>query len=248
MHNYNKDKIKNSVKKAFLQTHEGRSSDDIIIDDTLNYKFMKVAKKFLPDFNSTDINWELLNLRKSGNLGSVAKYRVVIKNQEDYLHASEIAARIMEDKYNMNIDRVMCDYKLRSEFDQLAKSIVPGYSEYEYRKAALKLRKTGKLKPELLKRVLRLGKSITFTNVEKILNNPDLIPILPGIYIFVNHKGAIYIGETKNLRTRVLKHLDHSDRKSLAHYFWEKGLSNIKVEIICFKKGTHESKTQVIDI
>ena len=35
------------------------------------------------------------------------------------------------------------------------------------------------------------------------------------------------MGETSNLRTRLGKHLDHSDNKGLAHWIWEYGTDTL---------------------
>ena len=67
-----------------------------------------------------------------------------------------------------------------------------------------------------------------------IVKKPEIVPTRPGIYIFRDESGYLYIGESSNLRLRVEKHLDHSDRKSLAHYLWENGNKKITVELHAF--------------
>jgi predicted GIY-YIG superfamily endonuclease len=54
------------------------------------------------------------------------------------------------------------------------------------------------------------------------------------IYIFRDASGYLYIGESENLRARVTKHLDHSDRKSLARYLWQEGVGGVTVELHAF--------------
>ena len=56
--------------------------------------------------------------------------------------------------------------------------------------------------------------------------------------IFRDSTGYLYIGESSSLRHRVTQHLDHSDRKSLAHYLWEKGSRDITVELHVFAKDS----------
>jgi hypothetical protein len=46
-----------------------------------------------------------------------------------------------------------------------------------------------------------------------------------------------------SLRTRVAKHLDHSDRKALAHYFWEEGITDVVVELHAFDPNSDARKT-----
>jgi hypothetical protein len=57
----------------FLQTHNGRSTDDVVIDDNLNRKFINAVKNKLPSIGESKINWLLLNLRKSSNLDGTVK-------------------------------------------------------------------------------------------------------------------------------------------------------------------------------
>ncbi len=237
-------KIKPAVAKAFLDVHQGRSTDDVIVSDGLNQEFLRAASEILPGVGAAQFNWELLNLRKSGKLGPVTSVRNTLRDQEEYIHAVEIAARFMEDRYELTIDRLICDPKILPEFDRLASDIAPGYDLYAYRKAALKLRKAGKLKPELVKRIILSGDSVELVSASLLEDDPERMPRLPGIYIFADNSGALYIGESAYLRQRILKHLDHSDRKSLAHYFWTHGIKDVKVQWISFEKGSLGAATK----
>lgn len=243
MHGHSKKQILEAVLRAFRSVHGGRSTDDVVVDERLNRRFVQAASELVPGVPERDLNWQLLNLRKTGKLGPVTSVRDTLRNQEEYIHASEIAARFMEDRHGITIDRLMCDPRVRPEFDHLASSVAPGYRSYEYRKAALKLRKTGRLKPELLKRVMQSGTRASFTSAGELVASPELIPRLPGIYVFADGSGPLYVGESEDLRSRVLKHLDHSDSKSLAHYFWTQGIRKIKVETIAFGENTLGAKS-----
>jgi len=235
--NHGNKQIRGVVEEAFLKTHEGRSTDDVVIDDGLNRNFIRAASRIMPGVAARDLNWQLLNLRKSGKLGPVTSVRYTLPKREEFIHAVEMAARFMEDRHHVTIDRFLCDPVMRPEFDRIASGIAPGYSPYVYRKAALGLRKGSKLKPELLKRIMRAGMATSLTDAERLTDDPESVPRLPGVYIFADNSGALYIGESENLRLRVLKQLDHSDRKTLAHYLWENGIKKIKVELIAFEKG-----------
>jgi GIY-YIG catalytic domain len=141
-----------------------------------------------------------------------------------------LAARQMEDKYSLTIDRVFCHPQYRREFDEITAGIAPGVSNYLLRKAAFKLRKTRKLQPELIKRVADWGRKVESYPADQLIENLELIPRTPGVYIFSDRSGYLYIGEADSLRVRIAKHLDHSDRKALAHYFWEIGTKDLLVE------------------
>jgi len=243
VHGYTRSEIQEAVVAAFRAVHNGRSTDDVVIDERLNRQFLAAASQLVPGVADRDLNWYLFNLRKTGKLGPVTSQSKRLRNQEEYIHASEIAARVMEDKYGATIDRLLCDPRLRSEFDHLASSVAPGRTPYEYRKAALKLRKAGRLRPELLKRVMQSGTHTALIPAGQLLANPDLLPRLPGIYMIADDTGPLYIGESSDLRSRVIKHLDHSDNKSLAHYLWAQGIKRIKVETIAFDKSSLGAKS-----
>jgi excinuclease UvrABC nuclease subunit len=70
-----------------------------------------------------------------------------------------------------------------------------------------------------------------------------LIPRKPGVYLFRDKSGYLYIGEAGSLRTRVSKHLDHSDRKALAHYFWHEGITDVVVELHVFDPDSAAKKS-----
>lgn len=221
------------VKEAFLQIHQGYSADEVIICERLNKAFIATCAKRLPFLSEQELNWHLITLRKQGKLGRVATKRDRT-NHDDYFHASEIAARLLYDKHGVSIDRAFCSPEYRDEFDRIANSVAPDVSDYLLRKAALKLRKNRQLKPELIPRIASWSKTILDFPADNIIQNPGLVPRKPGIYILRDASGYLYIGESKDLYLRVRKHLDHSDRKSLARYFWKKGLKHITVELHAF--------------
>jgi hypothetical protein len=221
------------IKQAFLETHEGRSTDDVVIDPLLNQCFLLRCESLIPGIDSQDANWRLLNLRKSSSLGKVTTYAERM-DHSTYVHASQIAARLIEDQLQLTVDRILCHPVHRQKFDEIAKKIFPEASEYQLRKAALGLRKARKLQPELIKRVANWKKEILVYDAESLVENSELIPRKPGIYIFRDPSGYLYIGEAGSLRLRVAQHLDHSDRRALACYFWEAGLSKIVVEMHAF--------------
>ena len=229
------------VKAAFLAVHQGRSTDDVVIDPDLNQSFLLACSERNAQLSSREANWRLMNLRKASGLGGVTT-SVERLDHSAYVHASEIAARLMEDRYKLTVDRVLCDPKSRGEFDRIALHIAPDVSVYRLRKAALGLRKAKKLQPEVVKRVANWQGEIVEYSADELLANLDLIPRRPGIYIFLDPTGYLYLGEAGNLRLRVAKHLDHSDRKSLARYFWDEGFSEIRVQIHSFAPDSDARK------
>jgi predicted GIY-YIG superfamily endonuclease len=229
-----KKRLKDVVRLAFTETHDGWSSDEVILQDELNAKFLAACQKRMPEATAFDANWLLLNLRKAGELSDIKSTRRNNDRHDDYLHAAEIVARFLEDKHSTNTDRVICDPKLRAEFDALTKPLAPDVAAYKLRKAAFALRKSRRLSPELVLRVASWKKEVIAHPAEKLAADPKLVPDGPGVYIFRDATGYLYVGESSELRTRLKKHLDKSDRQSLAQYLSEKGIKDITVEVHVF--------------
>lgn len=227
-------KLKDVVRLAFVAVHDGWSSDEVVLNDELNQKFLAHCKERMPEAPAFDCNWTLMNLRKAGELSDIPATRRSNDRHDDYLHAAEIAARFLEDKHSTNTDRVICDPKLRAEFDALTKELAPDVSTYKLRKAAFALRKSRRLSPELVLRVASWKKDVVAHAADKVAADPKLIPDGPGVYLFRDASGYLYIGESSELRTRLKKHLDKSDRQSLARYLAEKNIKDITIEVHVF--------------
>ncbi len=224
--------IQDVVREAFLAVHQGRSTDDVLIDDELNRRFIAMCQRQIAA-SECELNWKLINLRKAGSLGRVTTVKPRA-DHDDYIHAAEFSARHVEDKYSLTVDRILCNPHHRREFDREAQRLAPDVSPYLLRKAALSLRKAGKLQPEYVKRVSDWGRKMDRFDALDLRNHPDKLPSAPGVYLFCDSTGYLYIGEAQNLRKRVSKHLDHSDRKALAWYLWEKGVEGLIVEVHWF--------------
>jgi hypothetical protein len=230
------------VLHCFFATHAGHSTDDVVIDDHLNAAFITACRQELPFASAFDLSWKLYNLRKQPP--GIGKPATVKRRDDhsDYIHASEIAARHLEDRHGVTIDKALCHPDTRREFDGSAQGIAPGVSNYLLRKAALTLRKNRQLQPELIKRVASWGKTVLTHKAEELREDSNLIPRLPGIYIIRDHSGFLSTGEAGNLRGRVEKHLDHSDRKAVARYLWEKGYADLSVELHAFQADSDARK------
>jgi excinuclease UvrABC nuclease subunit len=90
------------------------------------------------------------------------------------------------------------------------------------------------LRPEKVKRIVDWGAAVSTFAAADLFRDPVLIPRQPGVYFFRDRTGYLYIGEADNLRLRVAKHLDHSDRKALARYLWDHGVADLAVELHAF--------------
>jgi len=223
------------IRKAFLAIRDGFSPDVIVADAGLNQQFIAECRRFGAMEPESVLNAQLLNLRKARGLeGYPTSKRVKVTNQNEYRFASEIAVRLLERRYAVTLDQVLCDRSLAAEFDEVAASIAPGFTSFEYRWAALALRKRRKLRPELLSRVV-IAESVRSVKVSGLLL--EEVPLRAGLYFFFNTSGPLYVGETDNLRKRIRKHLEHSDNKNLAQWLWGHGIEELHVELHVLPDG-----------
>lgn len=237
-------KFDDVVVAAFSQTHEGWSSDEVILNDRLNDAFIRACQHALPNADPAKLNWRLLNLRKAGKL-SARSTKSNRSSVNDVVHIAEMAARTIVDRQSISTDRMMTDPNLRAEFDSIARSIAPDVDLYRVRKAAFQLRKTRRLRPELIARIADWGRVITTHSTQQILDHPELIAPHPGIYIFRDQTGYLYIGQSDNLRERMKSHLDQSHNPSLARYLGTKDLKGITVEVHAFAPDSRARETMI---
>ena len=201
----------NLVIEAYLAVADGCSTDFLIACPQKNAEFVEKCRVLGLDDTPYELNRKLLNLRKRGALGEIKCKRTHIHGAEDCQFAAEVAVRFIERRDNISsTDALFCDPQKAEEFDSIAAEITPGFLPQCYRWAALKLRKTRKLQPELVSRVLPATKVFRFI-VEEITE--ELIPTEQGLYMFSSGKELLYVGEAENLRVRLKKHLIHSDNK-----------------------------------
>ncbi len=239
------EKLKAVVIRAFESTHQGYSSDEVLLDDELNTTFIKACRESLPDIDAFHFNWTLLNLRKAGKLSGIETTRRRRSDTESVLPVAEIAARTMVDKTDKSIDAILCDPTLRQEFDAVVEKIDPDADRYLARKAAFRLRKSRRLRPELITRIADWGRTIEEFTVAEIRSDWARVPELPGIYIFRDRSGYLYIGQSDNLRERMKSHLDQSSSRGLSRYLSEQPTEQIFVELHWFPADSRAKETMI---
>jgi hypothetical protein len=220
--------MKQEIAAAFHRASQGFSPDRVLADPDLNRAYLLECDREGLGSDAATLNRSLLNLRKRGGLRGLGSRRTLIRDQPDYRFAAEIAARFLEKENDIALDQILCDPLCAQRFDEIAMTIAPGGKPFEYRWAALCLRKQRRLKPELLSRVARATKVLRFRVSELSL---DVVPHDPGLYLFHSDQAILYVGECENLRSRIRKHIDHSDRKELARWLWEFGDGTLHLEV-----------------
>ena len=127
----------------------------------------------------------------------------------------------------------------------MAAQAATGVDGYLLRKAAFALRKSRRLKPELVLRVADWGRQVTTLTASRVLRHPESVPDRPGVYLFRDQTGYLYIGESSNLRDRVTKHVDRSDRQSLASYLFDGNLDSVTIELHAFDPASKAKEKTV---
>jgi predicted GIY-YIG superfamily endonuclease len=229
---------------AFREIRIDESPDVVVANCDLNRRFLQACfQRGVADAPET-INRTLLNARKAGYLKGIKSRRVTVRDQDSFRYASEIAVRFLERRDGLTLDQILCDPAKASEFDAIAGEIAAGFSSFDYRWAALGLRKMRKLRPELVSKVIE-GIVTTRHRVENL--DTELIPIHPGVYMFHDSKNTLYVGEAVSLYKRIRKHLDHSDNKGLARWLWEQGARDLHLEIHVLPKETSSRARKALE-
>ncbi len=234
------------VAAAYETVSDGYTCDRVVTDPSLNEKFVAECRRRGSTSSPSRLNRALLNLRKRALLPRTQSLRrTTFRNQDEYMFASEMAVRYLERRDDVSLDDIICDPKLASEFDRIAADIAPGHSPLEYRWAALRLRKSARLRPEILARIAPPTRVMSFRVDEIEAGN---LPTDQGLYLFYASTELLYVGEAANLRTRLKKHLDHSDNKGLARWIWGSGTCELRVEIQVLDEKTPPKARKALEL
>lgn len=235
-----------AILKAFANTSQGFSSDEMLIRDDLRSAFLDEFSGPIEDAQQREIMLSLLRLRKSGKLLPKATKRG--PTTESWVGPiAEIASRVVCDRHKVTTDTILADPKLRKELHAEADKIRPDIDAYALRKAVLQLRKKRALKPELVLRVAQWDREIlthSLADLQNALTNGK-VSSNPGVYLFRNAKGYLYVGEAENLAKRLQQHIGGSDRKTLADYLASENAKDVSVELHVFPAKSPASKVSV---
>ena len=194
------------IVEAYRQTHEGLSADHLVADPQRNAAFLEACKKLGVPGYPVQWNLGLMRIRKSGKLPhSENRNRVRTLQQMDcYSFAAEVAMHQLSVEVGETLDGLLCDPDLACRFDELAAAYAPGHSPFEYRWAALALRKRAKAAKRLaethygdwLRRPLPRPKSLRGGKWSEFH--------APGVYVLHGAGNQrLYVGETFDLSRRL---------------------------------------------
>lgn len=236
------DKI---LLQVYASEFQGRSSDTVLTDQAMRSAFTAACEKQWSEAWTTEAGtpetiepsvwvWRLLSLRKAGHLPKTKDRgpRVVLSAGQQLW--AEIASRRSEEWYEASLDRVLADQQGREFFAAMVQQMKLDADLDLIRHAALTLRKTRRLRPELSAKLVDWPIEQLSFRVEALRAVLEQIPEQPGAYLFRDGTGYLYIGEAKNLRTRLTQHLEDSDRESLAKYLESPDAQQIVVDLHVF--------------
>lgn len=193
------------IVAAYRKTAKGKSTDFLLCDPELNSAFVAACKKKGLAGGAFVWNRILLRLRKAGRLPKASQAARVrtFESMDAFSFASEIAMQSLGNDYGLKIDDILCEPKFATEFDRIASDFAPGFTSFDYRWAALAVRK----------RAITAKKAATTNCLEWMERElPRPIPLSrslsedyerPGVYVVSNHVHKLYVGETRNLRARI---------------------------------------------
>jgi site-specific DNA-methyltransferase (adenine-specific) len=166
----------------------------------------------------------LMNLRKRTQLKHMLQSRITSFPNEEvdkYSFSCEIAVQTLAERSGLSLDGILCDPTIAAQFDREVFSIVHqdalGLTPLKVRWAALGMRK--RLRSRFKNYALRLNNKVLQLSQESrraTIDNYQDIPSYPGIYLLQGQAQPLYVGETRDLRSRIERHLD-SDKFN----FWD---------------------------
>ena len=237
--------LEQTVLDSFRAAHDGYSSDEVVLNDKLNRRFISECRKRDPAADEFQCNWKLMNMRKAGKLKSVKTTKRGGRPDHGFQHVAEIASRTLMDRFGESIDRIMADPSKRSEFDSQVRKFDEKLDLYMVRKAAFQLRKARRLRPELITRIADWNRKIEKLTVESVRDDFNQVPALPGVYLFQDTTGYLYIGMAEDLRERLKQHLDESSNAGLMEYLAKGDSSEIFIELHSFPADSRARELMV---
>lgn len=188
-----------AIVSAFKTVRDGFSSDRVLADPVLDRKFIKTCRALGLDDTVFRLNMALVGMRKHNKLRVGKSRRAIVPDQWRYCVASEIAARVMYYRYGVSVDTVLSHPTLVKEFDDLAAAITPGFASFQYRWAALNMRKKGASIKVSNQQLLRLNWSS-----KKGFDTLSRFPSEEGVYSLGENGTCLFVAGTENIQESVI--------------------------------------------
>ena len=185
-----------AIAEAYLASYQGFSADRVVADPELNDRFADSCRQLGMPGDVTDWNRSLLNLRKSSGLTAIPALRqttIPAARLNQYKHASEMAWKAVTNSEMCSLDDILCNPDLGERFLRIARQLAPGFAAFEYRWAALKLRKLmGKVDKRYNEVRPRLRPAISL--------DPRVLPDCECLYRIMVNGADLFVGHAESLR------------------------------------------------
>jgi len=222
------------VVRAYADIRNGCSTDYVLLEPEANILFLQRCWELGAAASPDDLNWTLMNARKDGKMGDLPKaksFSIPKTELDTYSFAAEMALRYVQDRVyrdeqrELTLDKLLCNPKLATEFDELARRIVPGLTSIQYRWAAMALRKARRLP----KGPMDLG---LFQNpgwMEDI--KPSTLPITRGLYWVEIGDRSAFVGVANNLRLQLDAFVGHLGAQVMPEWYNDRLVGKPKIRI-----------------
>jgi hypothetical protein len=190
-------KYRKAVTRAYLMVRRDFSPDRVLADPQINSDFIKACHDLGIDDTVFHLNLALIGLRKHNKL-KAKSVKSVVSDQWRVAVASEMAARAMYYRHNVSVDTTLAHPDLVAEFERIATSITPGFSSFQYRWAALNVRKKGanaKIKPKVIQ-------ELDWSNPLRFDATRNL-PSDAGVYTLLERATCLFVAGTEDLRESI---------------------------------------------
>ena len=224
------------IAQAYLEVRQGYSTDRVVADPELDRRFLRRCRELSLGGTDFELNWRLFNGRKNKWLTDLPKTKNYTPSRKDeFEFSSEIATCYVQEQVEarerrqVSLDKIICDPDLAAEFDKIAVRLAPGFSPLDYRWVALGVRKAAGRYANKAKE----ARVLSFTDFVSTLSvKASSIPTDQGVYLFRCEDESLFVGETDNLRHRIERHFDTSDKQGLPDWLYERGSRVINLSFV----------------
>jgi site-specific DNA-methyltransferase (adenine-specific) len=241
-----------AIAQAYLETRAGYSTDRVIADPDMNRRFLHRCRELGLAGTDYELNWKLMRARKDRHLSRMPKTRKYTpRSIDDFEFSSEMAFRYVQQQVrwsqnrNVSLDTILCDPELAAQFDGIADKLAPGFSRLDYRWVALGVRKAAG-------RYWAKALDVTLPNFDLLGSVKSVkasrIPDEQGVYLFRCADEEVFVGHTDNLRTRVERHFDSSDKRGIPEWLYDPGRKSIQLALAPLPHVTTPTARKLIEL
>lgn len=217
---------KRGIMEAFFTVRDGFPADRVIADPELNGRFLDLCRRLgLPGEPGT-WNRQLLNLRKAGCFAGLPRSRKTSLTREEIdqcSYACEIALESLRER-GLALDHILCEPREAADFDGLVRSMLSEeVTSLRIRWVALHIRKLAKRGRDYARKLESFQKLPSKAVAASVLEW-DQLPARPGLYWLRSPEEKLYVGETLNLRQRLIRQI-----KTSSFDFWQTDRTDLDV-------------------